>query len=64
MIVILGIVLLEFRFLGRGQNQMEKLKLHAIFVGIFLVIAHVAIIFGMVNPNIFIQVPQTGVAVL
>ncbi len=48
-----GIALLELRVLGRGQNQMEKLKLHAIFVGIFLVVAHIAMIFGMIDPSIF-----------
>lgn len=51
-----GIALLELRVLGRGQNQMEKLKLHAIFVGIFLVVAHIAMIFGMVDPSIFTDV--------
>lgn len=50
-----GIALLELRILGKGQSQMEKLKLHAIFVGIFLVVAHVAMIFGMIDPSIFTE---------
>jgi hypothetical protein len=32
---------------------MGKLKMHATFVGLFLIIAHIAMIFGMVNPEVF-----------
>ncbi len=35
------------------KGDVSKLKLHAIFVGLFLVVAHVAMIFGMLNPEIF-----------
>ncbi|MCW2278572.1 hypothetical protein M2243_002019 [Heliophilum fasciatum] len=31
---------------------MDKLKLHAIFVAIFLVVAHVAMIFGILDPQL------------
>ena len=51
-IPLLGISLLEIRAIGRKRDEVEKLKLHAIFVGIFLVVAHVAMIFGMLNPNL------------
>lgn len=47
-----GIALLELGYLKRGASEEEKLKLHAIFVGIFLAVAHVAMIFGMLNPEI------------
>lgn len=36
--------------LGRERSEEDKLKLHATFVGIFLVVAHIAMIFGMLNP--------------
>jgi hypothetical protein len=49
---LFGISLLEIGAIGRGKTEEEKLKLHAIFVAIFLVVAHVAMIFGMVNPDI------------
>lgn len=52
-IPLFGISLLEMGIIGRRKNEVEKLKLHSIFVGIFLVVAHVAMMFGMLNPNLF-----------
>ncbi len=50
-IVPLGaIALLELGLLGRGQDDLGKLKIHAGLVGLFLVVAHIAMIFGMLNP--------------
>lgn len=51
-IPLLGISLLEIGLIGRKKDEVGKLKLHAIFVGIFLVVAHIAMIFGMLNPNL------------
>lgn len=52
-IPLLGISLLEIGVIGRWRNEEEKLKLHAGFVALFLVVAHVAMIFGMLSPDIF-----------
>lgn len=49
-----GLFLLETGLLGRKRDETARLKLHAIFVGIFLVVAHVAMIFGMLNPDLLI----------
>lgn len=49
---LFGISLLEIGVIGRGRTEEEKLKLHAVFVAIFLVVAHVAMIFGMLDPNL------------
>jgi hypothetical protein len=46
-----GIALLELGVIKKSENQETKLKYHAIFVAIFLVVAHVAMIFGMLNPT-------------
>lgn len=51
-IPFLGMTLLEIGLIGRGKDEIGKLKLHAILVGIFLVVAHIAMIFGMINPDI------------
>ena len=51
-IPLFGISLLEIGAIARKRDQMGKLKLHATFVGIFLVVAHVAMIFGMMNPAV------------
>ncbi len=48
-----GMALLELGVIGKGKDEQQKLKLHAIFVGLFLIIAHIAMIFGMVNPEVF-----------
>lgn len=47
-----GIFLLDTGLMGRGLDDTTRLKRHAIFVGIFLVVAHVAMIFGMLNPDL------------
>lgn len=51
-IPFLGMLLLEIGVIGRKKDAVSKLKLHAIFVGIFLVVAHVAMIFGMLSPDL------------
>ncbi len=52
-IPFLGMTLLELNIIGRKLDETGKLKLHTILVGIFLVVAHVAMIFGMLNPELF-----------
>lgn len=47
-----GIALLELRLFKRDADELERLKWHAIFVAVFLIVAHVAMIFGMLNPTI------------
>ncbi len=54
-----GMALLEMGVLKKGHSDQEKLKLHAIFVAIFLVVAHVAMIFGMLNPELLLPVSST-----
>lgn len=49
---LLGMALLDLGLLYRGRSTEDKLKAHAFFVGMFLVVAHIAMIFGMVDPSI------------
>ena len=49
---LLGLALLDLGIIGRGLDNEGKLKRHAIFVAIFLVVAHVAMIFGMLDPDL------------
>lgn len=49
-IPFVGMFLLDTGLVGKQKDEVTKLKLHATFVGIFLVVAHVAMIFGMLNP--------------
>jgi hypothetical protein len=50
---LFGIALLELGFIKKNKSDDEKLKLHVIFVAVFLVVAHIAMIFGMVDPDIY-----------
>lgn len=50
---LLGMALLDLGIIGKNKSEDQKLKLHAIFVGLFLVVAHIAMIFGMLNPDVF-----------
>jgi hypothetical protein len=49
---LVGITLIELGILGRGTAR-ARMRLHAIFVGVFLVAAHIAMIFGMLDPTLF-----------
>ncbi|MEH7376368.1 DUF6803 family protein [Neobacillus drentensis] len=49
-IPFLGMALLDLGLIYRNKTEEEKLKIHAIFVSIFLVVAHIAMIFGMIDP--------------
>lgn len=51
-IPLLGISLLEIKAIARKRDVMGKLKLHATLVGFFLIVAHIAMIFGMMNPSV------------
>lgn len=46
-----GIALLEMGLIAKNKDDNHKMKLHAIFVGIFLVVAHIAMIVGMLSPQ-------------
>ncbi|OGO15368.1 MAG: permease [Chloroflexi bacterium RBG_16_48_7] len=52
---LLGISLLEMGVLGNKERPERNLKLHATFVGLFLIVAHIAMIFGMLNPAILMS---------
>jgi len=51
-IPLFGIALLELGVIGKGKSDDEKMKLHFILIIIFLIVAHVAMVFGMVDPTI------------
>lgn len=49
---LVGMALIGLDVIGRAADEQGNLKLHATFVAIFLVVAHVAMIFGMLNPEL------------
>lgn len=50
---LFGMTLLELNVIFKGRDDLGKLKIHATFVAIFLVVAHIAMIFGMLSPAVF-----------
>ena len=49
---LIWIALQEFGFVNKTLDQMGKLKIHAICVGLFLVFGHIAMITGMLDPSL------------
>ncbi len=49
---LLGITLLELGFIGRKRDEEGKVRLHAALVATFLVTAHIAMVFGMMDPSL------------
>ncbi|MPN61216.1 hypothetical protein SDC9_208950 [bioreactor metagenome] len=62
-IPLFGIALLELGVIGKGKSADEKIKLHFILLTVFLVVAHIAMIFGMVDPTIMGWDPNPGYGV-
>ncbi len=47
-----GMALMGLGVIGKGISEQAHLKMHATLVAIFLVVAHIAMIFGMLNPQL------------
>lgn len=45
-----GIALLELGLFAKGRDDHGKMMIHAALVGLFLIVAHIAMIFGMLDP--------------
>ena len=59
-IPLFGIALMELDIIGKGKSDDEKMKLHFILLAAFLVVSHVAMVFGMVDPTIMGWNPNAG----
>jgi hypothetical protein len=51
-IFLLPVALMELGIIFRNKTEEEKMKIHFTLIGGFLVVNHIAMIFGMVNPQI------------
>lgn len=50
---LLGLTLVDLNIIGRGRDAHGKMALHAGFVALFLIVGHIAMIFGMLDPALF-----------
>ncbi len=58
---VLPLVAIAWLDLKRSKSEKEEenhLKYHAMAVGVFLVVAHIAMIFGMLSPDVLGYVPM------
>lgn len=58
-IPLFSIALLELGILGKNYSEDEKMKLHFTLLTVFLVLAHIAMIFGMVDPALMGWQPES-----
>ncbi len=49
---LLGLALVDLGVIGRGRDHHARMGLHAALVGLFLIVGHVAMIFGMLDPTV------------
>lgn len=49
---LFGLALLETRTVGAAWDERRRLRAHATLVGVFLVVAHIAMIAGMLDPTV------------
>ncbi|HYF78935.1 MAG TPA: DUF6803 family protein [Symbiobacteriaceae bacterium] len=49
---LIAIALLELGLIFRNRSEQEKIQIHFLLITAFLVLGHVAMVFGMVNPSI------------
>lgn len=54
---LVTLALLDLRWLGRGWAHERRLWWHASAVAVFLVVAHIAMIFGMLDPTVLGAAP-------
>lgn len=57
---LLGLALLDLGLIRRTASVEQKLALHAGFVALFLIVAHIAMIFGMMDPAVLGYAPLHG----
>jgi hypothetical protein len=56
---LLGIALIDMRLIARDRNEHSRMGLHAALVGLFLIVGHIAMIFGMLDPTILGSIATT-----
>jgi hypothetical protein len=52
---LLGLTLVDLNLIGRGRDAHGRMAIHAGFVALFLIVGHIAMIFGMMDPAVLIS---------
>jgi|SRR5580704_5682483 hypothetical protein len=51
-IPLFGLTLVDANVIGRGRKPHDKMAIHAGLVALFLIVGHIAMIFGMMDPAV------------
>lgn len=57
-IFLLPITLMELKIIFRSKTIDERMKIHFILISGFLLVSHIAMIFGMINPELISSMPN------
>ena len=49
---LLGLTLVDLKVIGRARGDHARMAYHAGFVALFLIVGHIAMIFGMLDPAV------------
>lgn len=49
---LVAMALLDLRWIGAGMSDQQRMGWHAACVAVFLVVAHIAMVFGMLDPTV------------
>lgn len=49
---LLGLTLVDLNIIGKNRDAHGKMAIHAGFVALFLIVGHIAMIFGMLDPAV------------
>ncbi|ABD06558.1 permease [Rhodopseudomonas palustris HaA2] len=49
---LVGLALVDLNIIGKNRDAHGKMGIHASFVAIFLIVGHIAMIFGMMDPAV------------
>ena len=52
---LLGLTLVDLHLIGRRRDAHGRMAIHAGFVALFLIVGHIAMIFGMMDPAVLIS---------
>jgi len=49
---LLGLTLTDLRIIGKHRGANSRMAIHAGFVALFLIVGHIAMVFGMLDPTV------------
>jgi len=55
---LLGLTLTDLRIIGKRRGDHSRMAIHAGFVALFLVVGHIAMVFGMLDPTVLMASAQ------